>query len=103
MVQKVSTQQSECALPTSNGGTEPYQIPWPGTNSSHNQPAGPNLAPSHIYHFEALLAQCSTFVGMRTDHSGNRRAFSSPTTDFELMQGEYWTAQMAHQGLFADT
>lgn len=39
---------------TSNGGANPYLIPWLDKNGSHNQRAGPNLEPSHIYHF--LLA-----------------------------------------------
>src|SRR6516162_10913532 len=38
---------------TANGGTDPYPIPWLDKNGSHNQPAGPNLEPSHIYHFRA--------------------------------------------------
>jgi hypothetical protein len=35
---------------TANGGTDPYPIPWLDKNGSHNQPAGPNLEPAHIYH-----------------------------------------------------
>jgi len=31
-----------------NGGTDPYPIPWLGKNGNHNQPAGPNLEPSHM-------------------------------------------------------
>jgi hypothetical protein len=33
---------------TANGSTDPYPIPWLDKNGSHNQPAGPNLEPSHI-------------------------------------------------------
>jgi hypothetical protein len=35
---------------TANGGTDPFPIPWLDKNGSHNQPAGANLEPSHIYH-----------------------------------------------------
>jgi hypothetical protein len=85
---------------TANGGTDPYPIPWLDKNGSHNQPAGPNLEPSHIYHFKGRVARCSTFVGMGTDNQGNRIAFGSPTTDFGLMEGEYWAARAAQQGAF---
>jgi hypothetical protein len=37
---------------TYNGSTDPYPIPWLDKNGSHNQPAGPQLEPSHIYHFK---------------------------------------------------
>ena len=85
---------------TSNGGTDPYPIPWLDKNGSHNQPAGPNLEPSHIYHFKGRVARCSTFIGMGTDNKGNRLAFGSPTTDFGVMQGEYWAGRAAQQGTF---
>jgi hypothetical protein len=85
---------------TSNGGTEPYPIPWLDRNGSHNQPAGPNLEPSHIYHFSGRVARCSTFTGMGTDNKGNRIAFGSPTTDYGVMQGEYWAARTAQLGIF---
>src|SRR6202161_4103983 len=55
-----------------NGGTDPYPIPWLDKNGSHNQPAGPNLEPSHIYHFKGKVARCSTFTGMGTDNQGKR-------------------------------
>lgn len=86
---------------TANGGTDPYPIPWLDRNGSHNQPAGPNLEPSHIYHFKGRVARCSTFSGMGTDNQGNRIAFGSPTTDYGVMQGEYWAARAAQQGTFA--
>ncbi len=57
---------------TANGGTDPYPIPWLDKNGSHNQPAGPNLEPSHIYHFKGRVARCSTFTGAGTDNQGNR-------------------------------
>ena len=70
------------ALKTANGGSAPYPIPWLDKNGSHNQPAGPKLEPSHIYHFKGLVARCSTFTGMGTDNHGNRIGFGSPTTDY---------------------
>jgi hypothetical protein len=85
---------------TANGGTDPYPIPWLDKNGSHNQPAAPNLEPSHIYHFKGRVARCSTFAGMGTDNHGNRIAFGSPTTDYGVMQGEYWAARAAQQGTF---
>ena len=85
---------------TANGSAEPYPIPWLDKNGSHNQPAGPNLEPSHIYHFKGLVARCSTFTGMGTDNQGNRIAFGSPTTDYGVMKGEYWAARSAQQGAF---
>ena len=85
---------------TANGGTDPYPIPWLDKNGSHNQPAGPNLEPSHIYHFKGRVARSSTFTGMGTDNQGNRIAFGSPTTDFGVMHGEYWAARAAQQGTF---
>jgi hypothetical protein len=85
---------------TANGGTDPYPIPWLDKNGSHNQPAAANLEPSHIYHFKGRVARCSTFTGMGTDNQGNRVAFGSPTTDYGVMQGEYWAARSAQQGTF---
>lgn len=83
-----------------NGGTSPYPIPWLDKNGSHNQPAGPNLEPSHIYHFTGKMARSSTFTGMGTDNKGNRLAFGSPTTDYGVMQGTYWAGRSAQQGTF---
>jgi len=85
---------------TANGGADPYPIPSLDKNGSHNQPAGPNLEPSHIYHFTGRVARSSTFTGMGTDNQGNRIAFGSPTTDYGVMQGEYWAARAAQQGAF---
>jgi len=85
---------------TANGGTDPYPIPWLDKNGSHNQPAGANLEPSHIYHFQGRVARCSTFTGMGTDNAGNRIAFGSPTTDYGVMQGEYWAGRSAQTGAF---
>jgi hypothetical protein len=91
---------SKASAQTANGGTEPYPIPWLDKNGSHNQPAGPNLEPSHIYDFKGRVARCSTFTGMGTDNKGNRIAFGSPTTDYGVMQGEYWAARTAQHGTF---
>src|SRR5260370_15722841 len=43
----------------SNGGWCPCPIPWLDKNRNHNQPAGPNLELSNIYHFHGKLAPCS--------------------------------------------
>ncbi|HME46522.1 MAG TPA: hypothetical protein VKF36_25785 [Syntrophorhabdales bacterium] len=83
-----------------NGGTDPYPIPWLDKNGSHNQPAGPKLEPSHIYHFKGRVARCADFVGMGTDNKGNRIAFGTPTTDYGFMQGEYWAARAPQTGTF---
>jgi len=92
--------QSRAEETTANGGVDPYPIPWLDKNGSHNQPAGPKLEPSHIFHFKGRVARCSTFTGMGTDNQGNRVAFGSPTTDYGVMQGEYWAARSAQQGIF---
>jgi hypothetical protein len=88
------------ALSTANGGTDPYPIPWLDKNGSHNQPAALYLEPSHIYHFKGRVARCSTFTGMGTDNKGNRIAFGSATTDYGVMQGEYWAGRTTQQGAF---
>ena len=93
-------QGSNTELTTANGGTEPYPIPWLDKNGSHNQPAGPNLEPSHIYHFKGRVARCSTFTGMGADNKGNRIAFGSATTDYGVMQGEYWAGRTTQKGTF---
>ena len=95
-----SAQQSRQKPMTANGGADPYPIPWLDKNGSHNQPAGANLEPSHIYHFKGRVARCSTFTGMGTDNKGNRIAFGSPTTDYGVMQGEYWAARTPQHGTF---
>jgi len=87
--------------PTANGGLDPFPIPWLDKNGSHNQPAGENLEPSHIFHFRGRVARCSTFTGMGTDNHGQRIAFGSATTDYGLMQGEYWAARTTQNGVFA--
>jgi hypothetical protein len=83
-----------------NGGSDPFPIPWLDKNGSHNQPAGPNLEPAHIYNFKGKVARCAGFTGTGTDNKGNRIAFGTATTDYGVMQGEYWAAREAHQGGF---
>jgi len=61
LARRIAGQQTTPATMTSNGGGDPYPIPWLDKNGSHNQPAGPNLEPSHIYHFKGLVARCSTY------------------------------------------
>ncbi len=87
----------------SNGGSCPYPIPWLDKNGNHNQPAGPNVELSNIYHFKGKLARCSGFHGMGTDNKGNRLAWGTPTTDYSYMAGEYWAGRRARQGIFAHT
>jgi hypothetical protein len=87
-------------LKTDNGGTNPYPIPWLDKNGSHNQPAGPQLEPSHIYHFKGRVGRCADFVGVGTDNKGNRIAFGTPTTDYGFMQGEYFAGRTAQMGEF---
>ena len=87
----------------SNGGSCPYPIPWLDKNGSHNQPAGPNVELSSIYHFRGKLARCSGFRGMGTDNKGNRFAWGTPTTDYSYMAGEYWAGRQARQAIFAHT
>jgi len=85
---------------TANGGSDPYPIPWLDKNGSHNQPGMPGYEPSHIYHFKGRVARSSTFTGMGTDNHGNRIAFGTATTDYGVMQGEYWAARTPQQGTF---
>jgi hypothetical protein len=96
----VSAQKTQTGITTANGGADPFPIPWLDKNGSHNQPAGANLEPSHIYDFKGRVARCSTFTGVGTDNQGNRIAFGSPTTDYGVMQGEYWAARTTQQGTF---
>jgi hypothetical protein len=87
-------------LMTANGGTAPYPIPWLDKFGSHNQAAGLNNEPSHIYHFKGRVVRCNNFTGMGTDNQGNRIAFGAPSTDYGVMQGEYWAARTAQNGTF---
>jgi hypothetical protein len=83
-----------------DGSADPYPIPWLDKNGSHNQPAGLDKEPSHIYHFKGKVARCADFSGMGTDNKGNRIAFGNPTTDNSFVQGEYFTGRAAHKGTF---
>ncbi len=85
---------------TANGGTDPYPIPWLDKFGSHNQAAGIGNEPGHIYHFKGRVVRTNNFTGMGTDNQGNRIAFGSPSTDYAIMQGEYWAARTAQQGTF---
>jgi len=91
---------AQSRLKTYNGGVDPYPIPWLDKNGSHNQPAGPELEPSHIYHFKGRVGRCADFVGMGTDNKGNRIAFGTPTTDYGFMEGEYFAGRTAQTGAF---
>ena len=90
----------EQKLMTANGGTEPYPIPWLDKFGSHNQAAGLNNEPSHIFHFKGRVVRCNAFTGMGTDNRGNRIAFGAPSTDYGIMQGEYWAARSTQHGTF---
>jgi hypothetical protein len=69
-------------------------------NGNHNQPAGPELEPSHIYHFKGKVARCSGFTGAGADGKGERILFGTKTTDFGIMDGEYWAARAPQAGTF---
>ena len=83
-----------------DGPSGPFPIPWLDMNGSHNQPAGPDLEPSHIYHFKGRVARCSGFSGMGTDGKKERLLFGTKTTDYGIMDGEYWAARAAQTGAF---
>ncbi len=83
-----------------DGSAYPFPIPWLDKNGSHNQPAGPDKEPSHIYHFKGKVARCADFMGMGTDNNGNRLAFGSPTTDNGVMDGSYHTGRTEQSGAF---
>ena len=83
-----------------DGPSGPYPIPWLDLNGSHNQPAGPDLEPSHIYHFKGRVARCSGFSGMGIDGENERLLFGTKTTDYGIMDGEYWAARAPQTGAF---
>lgn len=89
------------AGPTYNGSTDPYPLPWLDKFGDHHQAAGPNSEPSDIYHFKGKIARCADFVGMGTDNQGNRIAFGAPSTDWGMMQGQYFAARAEQTGSFA--
>ena len=84
-----------------DGPAGPFPIPWLDKNGSHNQPAGPDLEPSHIYHFKGRVARCAGFTGAGTDSSGERILFGTKTTDYGIMDGEFWAARAAQRGTFS--
>ena len=84
-----------------DGPAGPFPIPWLDKNGSHNQPAGPDLEPSHIYHFKGRVARCAGFSGAGTDNSGQRILFGTKTTDYGIMDGEFWAARTAQRGTFS--
>jgi len=84
-----------------DGPPGPYPIPWLDKNGSHNQPAGPDLEPSHICHFKGRVARCSGFSGIGTDGKNERLLFGTKTTDYGIMDGEYWAARAAQTGTFS--
>jgi hypothetical protein len=84
-----------------DGPSGPFPIPWLDKNGSHNQPAGPNLEPSHIYHFKGRVARCSGFNGIGTAGNGERILFGTKTTDYGIMDGEYWAARAPQPGVFS--
>jgi len=83
-----------------DGPSGPFPIPWLDANGSHNQPAGPDLEQSHIYHFKGRVARCSGFNGMGTDGKGEPILFGTKTTDYGIMDGEYWAARGPQSGTF---
>jgi hypothetical protein len=92
---KLSVDQSR-ALPMLfdyDGSREPFPIPWLDANGSHNQMPGIRQEPSHIYHFNGLVARCNGFVGTGKDQDGNPVPFGTKTTDFGVMMGEHYTGR----------
>jgi hypothetical protein len=83
-----------------DGPATPFPIPWLDKNGSHNQPAGPGLEPSHIYHFKGQVARCSGFKGAGTTGNGEPLLFGTKTTDYGIMDGEYWAARAPQRGTF---
>ena len=84
-----------------DGPSGPLPIPWLDKNGSHNQPAGPDLEPSHIFHFKGRVARCSGFNGIGTDGNNERLLFGTKTTDYAIMDGEYWAARAPQTGTFS--
>lgn len=85
---------------TYNGSPDPYPLPWLDKFGDHHQPAGPKLDPSDIFHFKGRIVRCADFAGMGTDNKGNRIAFGAPSTDYGIMQGEYFAARAPQTGAF---
>lgn len=83
-----------------NGGADPFPIPWLDRNGSHNQPPGPDMEPSNIFHFKGRIARANDFTGMGTDNQGRRLAFGTKSTDFSFMDGEYFAGRATRRGAF---
>lgn len=81
--------RAQASLVGQNGGTEPYPIPWLDKNGSPINPPD-RIGILRTCTTSKVLARASTFSGMSVDNNGNRIAFGAPTTDYGLMQGEYW-------------
>lgn len=88
------------AIDVTNGGTDPFPIPWLDKNGSHNQAPGPGMEPSSIFHFKGKVARANDFTGMGTDNQGRRIAFGSKSTDFSFMSGEYFAGRESRRGAF---
>ncbi|GAC1454673.1 MAG: hypothetical protein PVSMB1_03860 [Gemmatimonadaceae bacterium] len=88
------------AIDVTNGGADPFPIPWLDKNGSHNQPPGPDMEPSNIFHFGGKVARSNDFTGMGTDNQGRRIAFGSKSTDFSFMSGEYFAGRQLRRGAF---
>jgi hypothetical protein len=103
-VRSIAAEKRVPWLSSPSPGDEAYLVPmplgWSDKNGSHNQPAGPQLEPSHIYHFKGRVGRCADFVGMGADNKGNRIAFGTPTTDYGFMEGEYFAGRSAQTGAF---
>ncbi len=85
---------------TYSGSPDPYPLPWLDKFGDHHQPAGANNDPSDIFHFKGRIVRCADFAGMGTDNKGGRIAFGAPSTDYGIMQGEYFAARTAQTGAF---
>ncbi len=85
----------------SNGGADPFPIPWLDKNGSHNQSPEPGSEPSSIYHFDGQAARCNDFSGSGTDQSGRRVSFGTKSTDFSLLRGEYFAGRSVRRGIFS--
>ena len=86
---------------TANGGTDPYPIPWLDQKRQPQSACGTESGALRTFTTSRVWSPgCSTFTGMGTDNLGNRIGFGSPTTDYGLMQGEYWAARTPQHGAF---
>lgn len=88
------------AIDPLNGGADPFPIPWLDRNGSHNQPPGPGMEPSNIFHFKGRVARANDFAGMGTDNQGRRLAFGTKSTDFSFMDGEHFAGRETRRGAF---